>query len=218
MTSLTTLGPEHAAAFAAAEPFPHLVVDNLWPDSLLSAIDAEFPPADDRRWITYPDAKERGKKAGDRRMWGEATRGFFDAARSPDACTMLELLTGIEPLTADDIGGGMHETGEGGRLAMHVDFNVHPTLPLERRLNMLVFLSRDWDPAWGGTLYLGEQREVSVVPAWNRTVIFATGETSWHGHPEPVIGDHLRRSLACYYYAPLRAETASAHSTVWADR
>lgn len=218
MTSLTTLGPEHAARFAAAEPFPHLVVDNLWPDSLLTAIDAEFPPADDHRWITYPDAKERGKKAGDRRMWGEATRGFFDAARSPDACTMLELLTGIEPLTADDVGGGMHETGEGGRLAMHVDFNVHPTLPLERRLNMLVFLSRDWDPAWGGTLYLGEQREVSVVPAWNRTVIFATGETSWHGHPEPVIGDHLRRSLACYYYAPLRAETASAHSTVWADR
>lgn len=218
MTSLTMLGPEHAARFAAAEPFPHLVVDNLWPDSLLSAVDAEFPSADDRRWITYPDAKERGKKAGDRRMWGEATRGFFDAARSPDACTMLELLTGIEPLTADDIGGGMHETGEGGRLAMHVDFNVHPTLPLERRLNMLVFLSRDWDPAWGGTLYLGEQREVSVVPAWNRTVIFATGETSWHGHPEPVIGDHLRRSLACYYYAPLRAETASAHSTVWADR
>lgn len=218
MTSLTTLGPEHAARFAAAEPFPHLVVDNLWPDSLLAAIDAEFPPADDRRWITYPDAKERGKKAGDRRMWGEATRGFFDAARSPDACAMLELLTGIEPLTADDIGGGMHETGAGGRLAMHVDFNVHPTLPLERRLNVLVFLSRDWDPAWGGTLYLGEQREVAVVPAWNRTVIFATGETSWHGHPEPVIGDRLRRSLACYYYAPLRAETAGAHSTVWADR
>ncbi|MCX5365960.1 2OG-Fe(II) oxygenase [Streptomyces sp. NBC_00124] len=218
MTSLTTLGPEHAARFAAAEPFPHLVVDNLWPDSLLAAIDAEFPPADDRRWITYPDAQERGKKAGDRHMWGEATRGFFDAARSPDACAMLELLTGIEPLTADDIGGGMHETGDGGRLAMHVDFNVHPTLPLERRLNMLVFLSRDWDPAWGGTLYLGEQREVAVVPAWNRTVIFATGETSWHGHPEPVAGDHLRRSLACYYYAPLRAETAGAHSTVWADR
>lgn len=215
MTGLTTLGAEDAARFAAARPFPHLVVDGLWPDDLLKSLDAEFPAPDDPRWITYPDAKERGKKAGDRRMWGPATRGFFDAARSPDACAMLELLTGIEPLTADDIGGGMHETGEGGRLASHVDFNVHPTLPLERRLNMLVFLSPDWDPAWGGTLYLGEQRDVAVVPAWNRTVIFATGETSWHGHPEPVVGDHLRRSLACYYYAPLRPETAEGHSTLW---
>jgi hypothetical protein len=218
MTHLTTLGAEHAAQFAAASPFPHLVVDGMWPEILLASIDAEFPAAGDPRWITYPDEKERGKKAGDARMWGPATRGFFDAARGPEACRMLELLTGIGPLTADDIGGGMHETGEGGRLAAHVDFNVHPSLPLERRINMLVFLSRDWDPAWGGTLYLGEQQEVAVVPAWNRTVIFATGETSWHGHPEPVVGDHLRRSLACYYYAPLRAETADAHTTVWAGQ
>ncbi|NEE55856.1 hypothetical protein G3M55_66230, partial [Streptomyces sp. SID8455] len=127
---LTTLGPEEAAQFAAAEPFPHLVVDNMWPDQLLASINAEFPAADDPRWITYPDEKERGKKAGDSRVWGEATRGFFDAARSPEACRMLELLTGIGPLAADDIGGGMHETGEGGRLASHVDFNVHPKLPL----------------------------------------------------------------------------------------
>ncbi|MFD9223829.1 2OG-Fe(II) oxygenase [Streptomyces sp. NPDC060064] len=215
MTDLTTLGQAEADRFAAAEPFPHLVVDGLWPNSLLAAIDAEFPAANDPRWITYPDEKERGKKAGDSYMWGPATRGFFDAARGDEACAMLELLTGIGPLTADDIGGGMHETGEGGRLDMHVDFNVHPTLPLERRLNMLVFLSRDWDPAWGGVLYLGKDREVEVVPAWNRTVIFATGERSWHGHPDPVVGEHLRRSLACYYYAPLRPETAEAHSTVW---
>lgn len=218
MAHLTTLGAEHAAQFAAAKPFPHLVVDGMWPDLLLASIDAEFPPAGDPRWITYPDEKERGKKAGDSRMWGPATRGFFDAARSPEACRMLELLTGISPLTADDIGGGMHETGEGGRLEMHRDFNVHPTLPLERRLNMLVFLNREWDPAWGGTLYLGKDREVSVVPAWNRTVIFACGPDSWHGHPEPIVGNHLRRSLAIYQYAPLRAETADAHTTVWAGQ
>lgn len=215
---IRTLGPDDSRRFTEAQPFPHLVVDNLWPDHLLDAINAEFPAAADPRWITYPDAKERGKKAGDARMWGDATRGFFDAARTPEACAMLEQLTGIGPLTADDIGGGMHETGDGGRLAMHVDFNVHPTLPLERRINMLVFLNRDWDPAWGGVLHLGEEREVGVVPEFNRTVIFATGETSWHGHPDPVVGDHLRRSLALYYYAPLRAETAEAHTTVWAGQ
>ncbi|MGW0288264.1 hypothetical protein ACWDXT_34890, partial [Streptomyces sp. NPDC003236] len=38
-----------------------------------------------------------------------------------------------------------------------------------------VFLSGDWDAGWGGTLYLGADREVPVVPAWNRTVIFACG-------------------------------------------
>ncbi|HMG62444.1 MAG TPA: 2OG-Fe(II) oxygenase [Streptosporangiaceae bacterium] len=212
---MLTLPPGAAARFAAAAPFPHLVLDGAWDPDLLDAINAEFPPAADPRWVTYPDPKEFGKKAAGPNAWGEVTRGFFDEARSPEACKALEALTGIGPLTADDIGGGLHETGQGGRLAAHVDFNVHPSLPLERRINMLVFLNRDWDPAWGGTLYLGEHQEVAVVPEFNRTVIFATGGTSWHGHPDPIVGDHLRRSLALYYYAPLRAETGDAHTTIW---
>jgi hypothetical protein len=151
--------------FEQAEPFPHIVVADLWPQDELRAAAAEFPPGDDRRWITYPDPKEYGKRAGDARMWGPATRRFFDVARSAATCRRLEDLTGIGPLTADDIGGGMHTTGPGGRLETHVDFNVHPSLPLERRLNMLVFLNDEWDLAWGGVLYLGQEREVEVAAA-----------------------------------------------------
>lgn len=207
-----------AKQFAAAEPFPHLVHDDLWDPDLLRAAAAEFPPGDDHRWTTYPDPKERGKRAGDSRMWGPATRQFFETARSAETCAVLEKLTGIANLTADDVGGGMHMTGEGGRLATHRDFNVHPTLPLERRLNMLVFLNDEWDPARGGVLYLGVEREVGVLPLFNRTVIFACGAESWHGHPDPIVGDHWRRSLACYYYAPMRPETAAAHTTLWAGK
>lgn len=212
---MLTFTPDLAAQFAGARPFPHVVVDGLWPDDLLDDIAAEFPAAGDRRWVTYPGVEERGKKAGPASMWGPATRGFFDAARGPGTCAALEALTGIGPLTADDVGGGLHETGEGGRLASHVDFNRHPVLPLERRINMLVFLNRGWDSGWGGTLYLGEHREVAIVPEFNRTVIFACSDQSWHGHPEPIVGQHLRRSLAIYYYAPLRPETGEAHTTVW---
>lgn len=212
-----TFAARHARQFASAEPFPHLVVDGLWDDELLRAAAGEFPPGEDPRWITYPDPKEYGKRAGDSRMWGPETRAFFELARSGETCGTLDALTGIGPLTADDIGGGMHLTGEGGRLAMHRDFNVHPTLPLERRLNMLAFLNDGWDPGWGGVLYLGANREVSVLPLFNRTVIFSCGPESWHGHPEPIVGEHWRRSLAVYYYAPLRAETADPHTTVWRD-
>jgi hypothetical protein len=212
---MTPLHDELARQFATAAPFPHVVLDGLWDDQQLRAAATEFPPGTDPRWTTYPDPKEYGKRAGDSRMWGPATKAFFEAARSPQTCTALEELTGIGPLTADDIGGGMHMTGQGGRLDMHRDFNVHPTLPLERRLNVLTFLNDEWDPAWGGVLYLGAQREVEVVPSFNRTVIFACGSDSWHGHPEPIVGEHWRRSLACYYYAPLRADTGAAHTTIW---
>jgi hypothetical protein len=206
---------ERHAEFVDAKPFPYIVIDDLWPEADLRAAAAEFPPGDDRRWITYPDPKEYGKRAGAANMWGPSTHRFFDVARSDVMCRHLETLTGIRPLTADDIGGGMHLTGEGGRLETHVDFNVHPTLPLERRLNMLVFLNDEWSSEWGGVLYLGRDREVEVLPLFNRTVVFACSDQSWHGHPDPIVGEHWRRSLACYYYAPLRPETGTAHTTVW---
>ncbi|WP_406444593.1 2OG-Fe(II) oxygenase [Streptomyces sp. NBC_01613] len=213
LTCLTT-----ADEFTVAAPFAHTVVDGLWNAAELHACAAEFPPGNDPRWITYPAPKEIGKRAGASNMWGPATRAFFETARSPEVCRALEEATGIGPLTADDLGGGMHMTGEGGRLAVHRDFNRHPTLPLERRLNVLVFLNEEWEREWGGVLYLGAEREVEVVPLFNRTVVFACGPESWHGHPDPIVGEHWRRSLAVYYYAPLREETAPGHTTIWSGR
>lgn len=212
------LAPGARTAFQTAEPFPHAVIDGLWDPDHLRACAAEFPPGDDPRWTTYPDPKEHGKRAGDSRMWGPATKQFFDQARSAATCRKLEEWTGIGPLTADDLGGGMHMTGEGGRLALHRDFNRHPTLSLERRLNLLVFLNPVWEREWGGVLYLGAGREVEVLPLFNRTVLFACGPESWHGHPDPIVGEHWRRSLAVYYYAPLREETAAPHTTIWNER
>lgn len=204
------------AKFGAAEPFPHVVIDGLWDDAWLDAVAAEFPGPADTRWITYPDPKEHGKRCGARDCWGPETHRWFDYMHSIGASVALELATGIQPLTPDTTGGGMHMTSEGGRLESHVDFNLHPdNADFERRLNLLVFLNHDWQTGWGGTLYLGEHREIPVDPVFNRTVIFATSDQSWHGHPDPITGDHHRKSLAVYYYAPTRATATTAHSTIW---
>lgn len=214
---LTTL-PTTPAEWEATEPFPHLVVDGLWDPSTLQEAAEEFPDPRDPRWTTYPDPKEYGKRAGGPNCWGPATRQIIAHARSRQVCKVLEAATGIGPLTADAIGGGMHMTGEGGRLASHVDFNIHPDNPsLERRLNLLVFLNPGWQSEWGGVLYLGGHREVEVQPEFNRTVLFATSDKSFHGHPDPIVGDHLRKSIAVYYYAPVRETTRTAHTTIWHD-
>jgi hypothetical protein len=36
---------------------------------------------------------------------------------------------------------GMHEIGPGGFLKIHADFRRHPTVPLQRRLNLLCYLN-----------------------------------------------------------------------------
>ena len=149
--------------------------------------------------------------------WGPIVKQVIGELRSDSARDWLVSLTGIEGLQADTLGGGMHMTGPDGRLAMHRDFNVHPgTGGLERRLNVLLFLNEEWEKDWGGVLYLGEHTQVEVMPLAGRMVIFECCDDSWHGHPEPVVGDHWRKSLACYWYAPPRAAVVP-HSTIWQD-
>lgn len=208
---------ELAVQFQIAKPFPHIVIDDLWDPVTLDSIVDEFPAPGTRHWVGYGDPHEHGKLSAGSGAWGPVTWSWFRDMHSPDTANQLENLTGIRGLVADDVGGGMHMTGEGGHLDSHVDFNLHPeNSNLERRVNFLVFLNRDWKADYGGTLILGEHRDVDVVPAFNRTVIFACSDESWHGHPEPVISGQWRKSLACYYYASRRmSTTGSPHSTLW---
>src|SRR5262245_10756455 len=103
----------------------------------------------------------------------------------------------------------MHEIGPGGFLKIHADFRRHPTLPLERRLNLLCYLNEPWDPAWGGAVELWDRDltdcVVSVPPRLGTAVVFETGATSYHGHPDSLTcpPSVARKSIALYYYTPV---------------
>ena len=101
-------------------------------------------------------------------------------------------LTGNRGLIPDPYfgGGGLHQIESGGFLKIHTDFNVHPKLKLDRRVNMLVYLNHDWRDEWGGHLELWNaamtERRQKIAPLFNRTVVFSTTDSSFHGHPHPL--------------------------------
>lgn len=142
-------------------------------------------------------------------LWlGPTTRKLLQDLNSAPFCAFIEALTGIDGIIPDNTynGGGVHETKRGGFLKIHADFNWHSHLRLYRRVNLLIYLNRDWETAWGGQLELWDDamkvREVSLMPAFNKMVIFTTSDTSFHGHPSPLMcpADKSRKSLALYYY------------------
>ena len=198
------------------DPFPHAVIDGLWDPEMLRVARGEFPLPTDLRWRTYQDPEEWGKKAiDDPQHWGPGVQEFFKVTSSDGFVLWLQELTGIQDLSSDPLGGGLHETGEGGRLGMHRDFNYHPDGRV-RRINLLTYLNEEWDCTWGGCLYLGADRDVTVSPVFNRTALFECGPESWHGHPDPVAGDHLRQSLATYYYTPPGSlDLGAGHTTIY---
>jgi Rps23 Pro-64 3,4-dihydroxylase Tpa1-like proline 4-hydroxylase len=159
---------------------------------------------------------------------GEHIRHLLAQFNSAAFLDFLKELTGIAALIPDPYfeGGGMHQIVRGGHLNVHVDFNRHPLTGLDRRLNVLLYLNRDWQVQWGGAFELwsgdGEQMVKRVPPLFNRLVVFSTTEISYHGHPHPLAcpEDRTRRSLALYYYSNGRPEEggskAATHNTLWA--
>ena len=137
----------------------------------------------------------------------------------------LQELTGIVGLIPDPWygGAGPHQIEPGGFLKVHVDFNLHPLLELDRRLNLLVYLNKDWREEYGGHLELWN-RDVSrcekkVLPVFNRTVVFSTTDFSFHGHPEPLAcpEGRTRKSVSFYYYSNGRPEEerSAPHDTIF---
>ena len=105
----------------------------------------------------------------------------------------LEALTGIEGLIPDPYfgGGGLHQIEPGGFLKIHADFNVHPKLKLDRRLNMLIYLNRDWREEYGGHLELWDADDARVPQARSCRCSTARSSSrrpirSYHGHPHPL--------------------------------
>ncbi len=139
---------------------------------------------------------------------------------------MLENITGIKGLIPDPYfsGGGFHEIGQGGHLSVHADFNHHKQMNLERRINVLIYLNKDWQDAYGGQLELWDnamtERLVSIVPLFNRCVVFNTTSNSNHGNPNPINHPQRipRRSIALYYYTATWDDTKREHTTQFRAR
>ena len=87
---------------------------------------------------------------------------------------------------------------------------------------MLLYLNEGWSAEWGGDLELWpvdmSVPSKTIAPVFNRTVIFSTTPTSYHGHPAPLAcpPDVVRRSLALYYYTVERL-TDEEQFTAWQE-
>lgn len=213
------VGRAHTHEYTNAEPFPHIVFDDFLPAPVLHQIVAEFPEREKGR---FSDSFSQLKTG----YVNEQIRSAFthDLLRSLNSAAFihfLQNLTGIKGLVSDPhfLGGGLHETARGGHLSIHADFNMHPHMKLERRLNLILFLNDGWDPAWGGALELWDRNmkecRRQVEPVFGRAVIFNTDSTSYHGHPDPLDcpPDVFRRSIALYYYTAPRKTMLLPHTT-----
>jgi YD repeat-containing protein len=215
-----------------ADPFPHIVLNNFIKEDVLKRVSTEFPDLSKLKntVIQYNNSKEIKLAGKGMQVLSPAALELNTYLQSDLMMNWLNELTGIEePLISDPYlsGGGYHEIKTGGLLKVHADFNKHPKLDLDRRLNLLIYLNEDWQDEWGGTLQLFEQDTAkaiqTVYPRFNTAVLFTTTSYTYHGHPDPLKcpEDRSRRSLAYYYFSTGRPQSEisnEGHSTLFKER
>jgi hypothetical protein len=212
-------GAELRASYLAADPYPHIAIDDFMPASLLERCLADFPTDDEE--ASFNRNQERRKRSFSPDKLTPACRQLFYSFNSLPFIQIIENICGIRGLIPDPyfLGAGFHEISQGGHLSVHSDFNHHTPMNLERRINLLIYLNKDWKAEYGGQLELWDremQRCIkSYVPTFNRCVIFNTTSHSNHGNPHPIAhpAGVPRRSIALYYYTATWEGTMRAHTT-----
>jgi hypothetical protein len=228
LARMNALKEDAHASYLAAKPFPHVVFDNFFDPELLELILGEFPKPGEIRWQRFDNAHEIKLASAAEASFGPATRLLLYHLNSATFLEFLSAVTGINNLIPDPgfAGGGLHQIVPGGKLGIHVDFNKHQDSGLDRRLNLLLYLNKDWREEYGGHLELWDrgmaQCEAKVLPVFNRVMIFGTTDFTYHGHPDPLRcpENMTRKSLALYYFSNGRPaeEITGEHSTLFQAR
>ena len=208
---LDDLAKKYRSIYQGAEPFPHIVLDEFFDPQYLGELALSFPNLfSDPELEQFSSQKEIKSASQLERGIPKAHLEFVHFLNSHPFLAFIQELTGIkEPLIGDPylLGGGLHQIRAGGMLKVHADFNKHRMLGLDRRINVLVYLNKDWDESFGGHLELWDTKmkkcQHRISPLFNRMVVFSTTDFSYHGHPDPLScpGDRTRNSIALYYYS-----------------
>lgn len=200
--------------FLYSQPFNHVVIDNFFEETEALNIYNSMPDYDgvDIKYHNLIEIK------GAEQSWYKFTPQVYSALHklcNRSFVDNLRIITNQPELDADYglHGAGIHILKKDSYLNVHQDYIIHPKLLMKRKLNLIVYMTPNWEESWGGCLELWSNDRTTnqpdkcikkIVPMFNRAVIFDTTQNSWHGVPGPISPPDgvYRKSLAMYYLIP----------------
>ena len=202
-------------SFVNATPFNHVAIDNFFLPEVAAQISSEFPSFDDPSLGHYNNAIEQKKCYNKWDRFPKTTYQAFTMLGRESFLNKMRYMIDEPNLWLDYglNGGGWHMHGPAGNLNVHLDYNIHPKLGEQRKLNIIIYMTPEWNNAWGGGLELWTHDSETKRPktldklvdnVYNRAVIFDTTQNSWHGLPKYLTCPEgvYRKSLAAYYVRP----------------
>ncbi len=193
------------------KPFNHVVIDNFLNDKYADEIYDLFQISG-VGWHKYFNPLEVKLTFDNINKLPKKLRDLFYILSTKSLTKKFSEISSIEDLEYDPYlhGAGLHAYPRYGRLNVHLDYEKHPIIEKERKINIILYLSKDWDTKWNGSteLWKNDMTEYKKIEIkFNRALVFQTNDISYHGVPEKILcpEEIYRKSLAFYYIAPLKA-------------
>jgi len=210
--------------FLSAKPFPHIAIDNFLKEGCAEKLynDAAMPNSKNKikdplfsknryQYPEYENISDNYKKLG-------------EDIRSEEFASLISYITDEDIFFDPNFhGGGLHIGTKNAHLDMHADFNYHPKhLNWFRNLNLLLYLNKDWQKEYGGSLKLEDSRtgeKTEAEPRLNRLVIMHCREYTLHGYDTTYFpeGKH-RTSVAIYGYTLHDKAHEKPRTTIWVSK
>ena len=192
-------------------PFKHVVIDNFIKEEYIAELLNDMDELTKDKSYYYGDQNIEKHKYAFRDNFNKTLQDLFQELNSDEFINLLENKTGISGIIRNNLelnGAGVHKLLNDGFLCMHTDFEGYHDNTyglLDRRLNLLLYMNKDWKEEYFGELCLYDKQihkiTKKILPILNRCVIFFT-PGNIHGHPKPLKlpENKFRQSITSYYY------------------
>lgn len=188
----------------------YFYIDDVLPEAIVQAIYNAFPSTKDT--VLKKSLRQFKHVAAQMDLYNPLLEEAIYAFQDARIVTVISEITGIKnPLPDENLyAGGISMMAKGNFLNPHLDNSHDKDRNLWRVLNLLYYVTPDWEDSYGGHLEVWpegiKQKPVTIHSKCNRLAIMATHDGSWHS-VSPVAYDGVRCCVSNYYFSevPLRS-------------
>lgn len=195
--------------FFSEDKINSFIVDDLLSEAEAQEIYNAFPKKEEM----VPATSLRGHKyvAAQMDLYNPILEEIIYAFQDRRILSLISEITKIGSLLADEslYAGGISLMDQGCFLNPHLDNSHDKERQNYRVLNVLYYVTPEWEQAYGGNLELwdyGLKREQRTIwSKFNRLVVMVTNKTSLHS-VSPVLAEGQRCCVSNYYFSPKSVE------------
>lgn len=196
--------PQASEMFRASkDKIGYFFVDDLLPADLARDIHSRFPPPETMH--LRKSLREFKYVAAQMNQYDPLLEEAIYAFQDPRVVEIVSRICGVSGLYPDDslYVGGISLMGDGQFLNPHLDNSHDKDRNRWRVLNLLYYVTPDWQLSNGGNLEVWpdslEGDPVTIHSKFNRLAVMSTHDTSWHS-VSPISCEGMNRCCVSNYY------------------